>query len=101
MLKNGTRLFIRHTAPVDTINTCFEKIRVIPKIIPGIGSELFPLLVGHGGRKCSRNEEICDVCIPRDRLGGVTGLVTACATLMLHDTTRVRAYMVRIGGNLN
>src|SRR3954468_10167942 len=63
--KNVLLLVLRYTSSHDPIRTLFEKMWIIPKVVPQIREEFLPLLKCKTRRQKLCNDKISIICKPR------------------------------------
>ena len=93
MCKNRTCFFVWDAASEYAINSGFEEVGLVPKVVLGVGLEFPPLLVRHCGGQNSRDQVIRDIGIPGSLLFALVGLCAArrgfCAGCMLDYADRM------------
>ena len=77
MCKNRTCFFVWDAASEYAINSGFEEVGLVPKVVLGVGLEFPPLLVRHCGGQNSRDQVIRDIGIPGSLLSALVGLRAA------------------------
>ena len=85
MSEDGARFLVWNTSSEYAINSNFEEVGLVPKVVLGIRFEFLLLLEGHIGREDSRNQIICDIGIP----GILLPLLRGYTVRMLDRTDRM------------